>query len=101
MPGGIPGGYGGMGQDYKWLALAQIAQQQAYGKNKRKMQNAQIGSAIGAIAGSFIPGVGPLVGSLAGGFLGGLFAEGGRPPVGRWSLVGERGPELIKPMTPT
>lgn len=25
------------------------------------------------------------------------FAEGGRPPLGRWSIVGERGPELFKP----
>ena len=29
--------------------------------------------------------------------LGGLFANGGRPPVGRPSIVGERGPELFVP----
>jgi hypothetical protein len=28
---------------------------------------------------------------------GGGFAEGGRPPVGRASIVGERGPELFVP----
>ena len=34
-----------------------------------------------------------------GGFIGGLFgfADGGRPPVGRPSIVGERGPELFVP----
>lgn len=30
-------------------------------------------------------------------FFGGLFAEGGEPPVGRVSIVGERGPELFIP----
>ena len=29
--------------------------------------------------------------------LGGLFADGGRPPVGKASIVGERGPELFVP----
>jgi len=32
--------------------------------------------------------------------LGGAFAEGGRPPVGKLSLVGERGPELFVPDQP-
>ena len=31
--------------------------------------------------------------------LGGFFADGGRPPVGRPSVVGERGPELFVPRT--
>ena len=31
------------------------------------------------------------------GLLGGLFANGGRPPVGKPSIVGERGPELFVP----
>jgi hypothetical protein len=31
---------------------------------------------------------------------GGGFAAGGDPPVGKWSLVGERGPELVKFKTP-
>lgn len=33
------------------------------------------------------------------GLLGGMFADGGRPPVGKMSLVGERGPELFVPGT--
>jgi hypothetical protein len=37
---------------------------------------------------------GTLLGSLLG------FANGGDPPVGRWSLVGEKGPELIRPLSP-
>ena len=43
---------------------------------------------------------GGIIGTLAntlGAFLGGAFANGGRPPVGRISLVGERGPELFVP----
>lgn len=37
---------------------------------------------------------GTLLGSLFG------FAGGGDPPVGRWSVVGEKGPELIRPLSP-
>lgn len=36
-----------------------------------------------------------IVGNLIGSFLG--FADGGRPPVGRPSIVGEKGPELFVP----
>lgn len=32
-------------------------------------------------------------------FIGGLFAAGGRPPLGKASIVGERGPELFVPDT--
>lgn len=38
-------------------------------------------------------------GPFAAGFIGGMFAEGGRPPVGVPSLVGEKGPELFVPDT--
>lgn len=34
-----------------------------------------------------------------GGLLGGFFANGGNPPVGKPSIVGERGPELFVPRT--
>ena len=37
------------------------------------------------------------LGGFLGGIIGGLFAEGGRPPVGKASIVGERGPELFVP----
>ena len=39
------------------------------------------------------------LGGVVGGLLGGLFkfADGGRPPVGKASIVGERGPELFVP----
>ena len=39
----------------------------------------------------------PFGGGSGGGLLGGLFANGGRPPVGKPSIVGERGPELFVP----
>tara|TARA_A100001515_G_scaffold142099_1_gene140213 strand:- start:9851 stop:11968 length:2118 start_codon:yes stop_codon:yes gene_type:complete len=37
------------------------------------------------------------IGAVVGGILGGLFAEGGNPPVGKPSIVGEKGPELFVP----
>lgn len=46
------------------------------------------GGSSGALAGLFAS------------FLGGKFADGGTPPVGKVSLVGERGPELFVPKTP-
>jgi lambda family phage tail tape measure protein len=38
--------------------------------------------------------------SAIGSLFGGKFADGGSPPVGKVSLVGERGPELFIPKTP-
>jgi hypothetical protein len=37
---------------------------------------------------------------LGGGIFGGLFADGGRPPMGKVSIVGERGPEAFVPDVP-
>jgi len=42
-------------------------------------------------------GSGKGIGGFLGGLIGGLFANGGRPPVGKVSVVGERGPELFVP----
>jgi len=42
-------------------------------------------------------GKGKGIGGFLGGLLGGLFANGGSPPVGKVSVVGERGPELFVP----
>ena len=72
-----------------------------------------IGNSIGGfLGGIFGGGGGGLVGNKSSSFLGGLnpfsgggggispllgFANGGRPPVGRASIVGERGPELFVP----
>ena len=44
-------------------------------------------------------GGGGLFGGGRGGVFGGLFQQGGRPPLGRVSLVGEDGPELFVPDT--
>lgn len=61
------------------------------------------GSAAASIAGGSGGGIfgkvfGKVIKSIAGVFgLGGLFADGGRPPVGMASIVGERGPELFVP----
>lgn len=57
---------------------------------------------IGGIANKIGKGGKFGIGDLFGSFLGPIgkifgFAKGGDPPVGRWSLVGEQGPEFIKP----
>lgn len=52
------------------------------------------GSSAGASTG------GASVLSAIGSLIGGSFAEGGSPPVGKVSLVGERGPELFVPKIP-
>lgn len=41
----------------------------------------------------------PSGGNLFGNIFGGFFADGGNPPVGKMSVVGERGPELFIPKT--
>ncbi len=61
---------------------------------------------IGGGGGGFESGVFDMQGNtaLVGGFdfggMGGLFAGGGDPPVGKVSIVGERGPEWFVPKTP-
>lgn len=42
-------------------------------------------------------GGGGILGSIVGSLFGGFFADGGSPPVGKVSVVGERGPELFVP----
>lgn len=63
-----------------------------------------IGGLFGGLLGGGFGGGGILAGlgsggagSATGGVFGGLFAAGGRPPVGRPSIVGERGPEIFVP----
>lgn len=64
-----------------------------------------IGGLFGGLLGGGFSGGGILAGlgsgggagSATGGIFGGLFASGGRPPVGRPSIVGERGPEIFVP----
>tara|TARA_R100001591_G_scaffold116363_1_gene133244 strand:- start:134 stop:2653 length:2520 start_codon:yes stop_codon:yes gene_type:complete len=53
------------------------------------------GGLSGLLGGSGIPGVGGII-KKVGKFFGG-FAEGGRPPVGLPSIVGEQGPEVFVP----
>lgn len=42
---------------------------------------------------------GSIISKIIGSFIGGAFAEGGSPPMGKISLVGEKGPELFVPKT--
>ena len=54
-----------------------------------------LGSAAMASGGIFSKGAG--FSNILQGMMGGAFANGGSPPVGKMSLVGERGPELFVP----
>lgn len=63
-----------------------------------------LGSILGAGANMFMPGLGSAMSGMfnsslpSGSFDGsGAFADGGEPPVGQASVVGERGPELFVP----
>jgi len=64
-----------------------------------KILDAQIDKLLGQFGENFGKGKdgGKGLGGFLGGILGGLFADGGRPPVGKASVVGERGPELFVP----
>ena len=66
-----------------------------------KIIDAQLAKLVGGFGEAFgksaSGGKGKGIGGFLGGILGGLFAEGGRPPVGKASIVGERGPELFVP----
>ena len=63
------------------------------------------GGLFGGISNMFsglLGGIGDIFGGLfggIGGLFGGFFADGGRPPVGKVSVVGENGPELFVPNT--
>ena len=70
------------------------------------VQEATGSKALGGLAGGLTAaGTAALMGASplgivllgAGGLFGGLFASGGRPPVGKASIVGERGPEVFVP----
>jgi len=66
-----------------------------------KIIDAQIDKLIGGFGEAFGAGASggkkKGLGGFLGGLIGGLFADGGRPPVGKASVVGERGPELFVP----
>tara|TARA_R100000234_G_scaffold101255_1_gene70299 strand:- start:446 stop:2413 length:1968 start_codon:yes stop_codon:yes gene_type:complete len=64
----------------------------------RQNQLSQGGSSKGSVIGSVLGfAVGGSTGAAIGGFIGGMFAEGGRPPINRPSIVGEKGAELFVP----
>jgi hypothetical protein len=71
------------------------------GKQKSAGMGGLLGMGLGLLAGSLLPGLSLLDGAGLGGTIGslfgGLFADGGDPPVGQLSVVGEKGPELIRP----
>jgi len=57
---------------------------------------------IGGILSNIVGSVGGPIGGIISGIgslFGGFFAEGGNPPVGKVSVVGEKGPELFVPRT--
>ena len=66
-----------------------------------KIIDAQLDRLVGGFSDAFSAGARggqrKGIGGFLGGLIGGLFADGGRPPVGKASIVGERGPELFVP----
>ena len=68
-------------------------------KIRDKIIDAQIDKVFGSFGENFGKGKqgGKGLGGFLGGIIGGLFADGGRPPVGKASIVGERGPEIFVP----
>lgn len=98
----IEGDFKNLEQQWKSLLIRLAAQAAAAEIGKRLLGNdygktGQIGGWIGQLGSLFGGGTsGP---QLDMNNTGGMFADGGRPPVGRMSLVGERGPELFVPST--
>ena len=70
-------------------------------KIRDKIIDAQIDKVFGSFGENFgkgsTGGERKGLGGFLGGLIGGLFADGGRPPVGKASIVGERGPEIFVP----
>jgi len=62
-----------------------------------KIIDAQLDRLLSGFGDNFKKSGGKGLGGFLGGIIGGLFANGGRPPVGKASIVGERGPELFVP----
>jgi len=69
-------------------------------KIRDKIIDSQIDKMLSGFSDNFKKdGSGKGLGGFLGGILGGLFANGGRPPVGKPSVVGEKGPEIFVPST--
>ena len=66
-------------------------------KIRDKIIDTQLDKAFSGFQSNFKKSGGSGIGGFLGGIIGGLFANGGRPPVGKASIVGERGPELFVP----
>ncbi|MEO7716353.1 MAG: phage tail tape measure protein [Capsulimonas sp.] len=99
--GQLKTGGAGLIKDAAMAGMALSAAINISGANgKKKQTNSLLGLGLGLAVGSLMPGVSLLQGAIGGGFLGGMFAGGGRPPVGKPSIVGERGMELFVPDAP-
>lgn len=84
-----------------WLKSA--FHQAMFGQQGGHTNNSVLGGLMGAFGGMQGTGQGGGIGGILGAassFLGGFFAEGGRPPMGKVSVVGEQGPELFVPDSP-
>jgi hypothetical protein len=98
----IEGDFKNLEQQWKSLIVRLAAEAAAAELGKRLLggdygKTGQVGGWLGQLVGLFGGGTsGP---QLDMSNTGGMFADGGRPPIGRMSLVGERGPELFVPST--
>jgi len=77
------------------LSAAALALESAAASLSVSGSSSAIGGGIGSLFGG--SGVDSGVGSDLAGLFGGGFASGGSPPLGKFSIVGERGPELFFP----
>ena len=85
-----------MGNAIKGLIQGTQTLNQSLSNVLKKLADAFLNRALfGNVGGKFEKG-----GGLIGKVFGGLFANGGRPPVGKFSVVGEKGPELFVPDKP-
>jgi len=62
-----------------------------------KIIDAQLDRLLSGFGDNFKKSGGIGLGGFVGSIIGSAFANGGRPPVGKASIVGERGPELFVP----
>jgi len=107
IAGGIPGTFGGaLASGITGGHLGDQIKQALTGIGKEMMGDvfkdliaAMIGNSLATIANSAATEINTFWLAIKS-FFGGFFADGGRPPVGIPSIVGERGPELFIPDTP-
>lgn len=90
--------FGGLGLD----KIGNIFSQQGGGSILDMLGIGGSSGGLGGILSNIVESIGGPISGILGGIgslFGGFFADGGSPPVGKVSVVGEKGPELFVPKT--